>query len=151
MFINALSFRTGGTCKLTLEQADGWLCATWTGYITTADALSGALNYLAQVEPFHSLYLLNDNTRLHGPWFDSVAWLDRVWLPQAVHLGLRYIAHVTQADTHNDILTLTCPVPTTDVLEIQLFDDVASAQEWLRACQQPLVTQVRLRQSLRKP
>ncbi|MGI4742679.1 MAG: hypothetical protein ACRYG7_46565 [Janthinobacterium lividum] len=113
--------------------------------------MSGALNYLAQAGPFHSLYLLNDNTRLQGPWFDSVEWLERVWLPAAIQLGLRYIAHVVQADTHHDILTLTCPVPITDVLELQLFDDVASAQEWLRACQQPLASHSHATHSLHKP
>jgi len=136
---------------LSLEQADGWLRAVWSGYITTDDAMSGALNYLAQVEPFHTLYLLNDNTSLRGPWFNSVEWLDRVWLPQAVQLGLRYIAHVVQADTHNDILTLACPVPITDVFELQIFDDVASAQEWLRACQQPISPPARPSHTVHKP
>jgi hypothetical protein len=138
MLLNSLSFPTGGACTLSLERNDGWLRATWSGYVTTADAMSGALNYLAQVEPFHSYCLLNDNTSLRGPWFDSVEWLDRVWLPQAAQLGLRYIAHVVQADTHNDILTLTYPTHVAGSLELQLFDDVASAQQWLRTCQQPV-------------
>ena len=138
MVLNTLSFQTGGQCELALAQADGWLRATWSGYITSTDALSGASTYLAQVGPFHCLYLLNDNSSLRGPWFDSLVWLDQVWLPQAIRLGLRYIAHVVQADTHTDILTLNCPAPANEVLELQLFDDVASAQEWLRACQQPL-------------
>lgn len=150
MLLNTLSFSTGSHCTLALEQATGaqvapWLRATWSGYITPGDALSGASNYLARAEPFHSPYLLNDNTSLRGPWFDSLAWLDRVWLPQAVRLGLRYIAHVVQADTHTDILTLTCPAPLTKGLELQFFDDLASAQEWLRTCQQPLATEVRRR------
>ena len=151
MLLNSLSFRTGGQCTLSLEQTDGWLRAVWSGYITSDDAMSGAMNYLAQVGPFHTLYLLNDNTSLRGPWFDSIEWLDRVWLPQAVQLGLRYIAHVVQADTHSDILTLTCSVPITNVLELQLFDDVASAQEWLRACQRPIIPLARLSQAVRKP
>ena len=138
MLINTLSFQTGGQCVLSLEQDEGWLRATWSGYITSDDALNGAANYLARVGPFHSLYLLNDNTSLRGPWFDSLLWLDHVWLPQAIRLGLRYIAHVVQTDTHTDILTLNCSFPMTDVPELQLFDDVLSAQQWLRACQQPL-------------
>lgn len=136
---------------LSLEQNDDWLRATWSGYVTADDAMSGALNYLAQAGPFHSRYFLNDNTSLRGPWFDSVAWLDQVWLPQAIRLGLRYIAHVVQADTHNDILTLTCPAPITDTVELQLFDNVASAQEWLRACQQSMAEPAQLSQPLRKP
>jgi hypothetical protein len=150
MLLNSLSFRTGGQCTLSLEQTNGWLRAVWSGYITSDDAMSGAMNYLAQVGPFHTLYLLNDNTGLRGPWFDSIEWLNRVWLPQAVQLGLRYIAHVVQADTHNDILTLTCSVPIIDVLELQLFDDVASAQEWLSACQRPIERPAQLSQAVRK-
>lgn len=151
MLLNSLSFRTGGQCTLTLEQADGWLRATWSGYVNQSDAMDGALNYLAHVGPFHSLYFLNDNTCLRGPWFDSLEWLERVWLPQAIQLGLRYIAHVVQADKHSDILTLTCPAPITDVLELQLFDDIASAQEWLRACQQPMNPSARPSQPWHKP
>lgn len=147
MLLNSLSFRAGGQCTLSLEQTDGWLRATWSGHVTQSDAMSGALNYLAQVGPFHSLYFLNDNTNLRGPWFDSLEWLERVWLPQAIRLGVRYIAHVVQADTHHDILTRRYPVPVTDVLELQLFDDLTAAQEWLRTCQRPLRTPARLRQA----
>lgn len=151
MLLNALTFQTGGQCVLSLEQADGWLRATWSGYISPDDALSGASNYLSHVGPFHNLYLLNDNTSLRGPWFDSLMWLDHVWLPQAMRLGLRYIAHVVQADTHTDILMLNHPILVTDGLELQLFDDVPSAQEWLRTCQQPLNTQQQLLNAERRP
>jgi hypothetical protein len=133
--LNSLSFGTGGHYTLSLAPADGWLHATWSGQVTPEDAMSGALDYLTHVGPIRCAYLLNDNTSLRGPWFTSLKWLERVWLPQAIDLGLRYIAHVVQADTHHDILTLFCSVPITDVFELQLFDDVASAQEWLRDCQ----------------
>lgn len=136
---------------LSLEKPEYWLRATWSGYITPGDALRGASNYLARVGTFRNLYLLNDNTNLQGPWFDSVTWLDRVWLPQAMRLGLRYIAHVVQADTRTDVLTLNCPAPLIEGLELQLFDDLSSAQEWLRACQQPLTGPQWTEQSLQRP
>jgi hypothetical protein len=113
--------------------------------------MSGASDYLSKVGPFHNLYLLNDNTSLQGPWFKSLKWLNQVWLPQAILLGLCYIAHIVQADTHHDILTLTCSVLITDVFELQLFDDVDSAQEWLRDCQRPVDASSRLSDALRKP
>jgi hypothetical protein len=138
MLLNSLLFSSGGRCTLTYEKAEGWLRATWTGYIDTEEAMKGALNYLAQVGPLHCLYLLNDNVQLQGPWFDSTRWLEAAWLPQAERLGLRYVAHVVQTDTHNDIMTLKYPRShVVDSLELQLFDDVAAAQEWLRRCQHP--------------
>lgn len=138
MLLNSLLFPTGGQCTLTYEKSDGWLRATWTGYIDTEEAMAGALNYLSQVGPFHCLYLLNDNTQLKGPWFDTTRWLEAAWLPQAERLGLRYVAHVVQTDTHNDIMTLQYPRNhIADALELQLFDDVPAAEEWLRNRQQP--------------
>jgi hypothetical protein len=138
MLLNSLLFPSGGQCTLTYEKANGWLRATWTGYIKTEQAISGALNYLDQVGPFHCLYLLNDNVELKGPWFDTTRWLQTAWLPQAERLGLRYVAHVVQTDTHNDIMTLKYPRNhLVDALELQLFTDVATAEDWLRSRQQP--------------
>ena len=138
MLPNALLFSTGGRCTLSYAKADGWLRATWTGYINTEEAMRGALYYLSQVGPLHCLYRLNDNSTLQGPWFDSTHWLKTVWLPQAQRLGLRYVAHVVQADTHSDILTLrSTQYQLIDSLELQLFYDVVTAEQWLRSCQQP--------------
>lgn len=145
MLINSLSFRTGGQCTLTFEKPQGWLRAAWAGYASTAEAMQGATNYLNHVGPLHCLYLLNDNTELRGPWFDSTRWLERAWLPQAQRLGLRYVAHVVQADTHADIMTLKYPQQhVVDALELQLFHDVATAEEWLRSCQLPVARSRRL-------
>jgi hypothetical protein len=110
----------------------------WTGNIDNEQAMQGATSYLEQVGPLRCLYLLNDNAGLQGSWFDSTQWLKSVWLPQAQRLGLRYVAHVVQNDTHTDILTLKYPGHNTiDAVEVHLFHEVATAEEWLRSCQQP--------------
>lgn len=138
MHLNSLTFATGGRCDLEFQKQQGWLRAAWTGLITTEDALRGGENYLQQAGPLHCLYLLNDNAGLHGPWFDSLDWLKRIWWPQAQRMGLRYVAHVVQADTHTDILTLHHLKPfLVAELELQIFDEVAEAEEWLRSCQLP--------------
>jgi len=144
MHLNSLVFQTGGQCHLFYEKAEGWLRATWAGHVGTEEALRGGHNYLQQVGPLHCLYLLNDNLALRGPWFDSLEWLRSVWLPQAQLLGLRYVAHVVQANTRSDILTLHSLPSQIGELELQLFDDVASAEDWLRRCQQPLSGATRL-------
>ncbi|UOQ69538.1 hypothetical protein [Hymenobacter volaticus] len=45
------------------------------------------------------------------------------------------MAHVVQADTRADILTLTFPQGVVGQLELQLFEQVSEAEEWLRSCQ----------------
>ena len=136
MFINSLSDTDGSRCTLTLEEPDGWLRATWRGYVDPEEARRGAENYLVHAAVRPCAYLLNDNLALRGPWFDSVVWLERVWLPHALALGLRYIAHVVQTDAHPDMLTLTFPRPVRGRVELQLFHALADAEQWLRGCQQ---------------
>lgn len=137
MLLNAIQFASGGSCVLQYEEAAQWLSATWSGLIGHAEAVQGATGYLDKVENHPSQFLLNNNLALHGPWFNSVEWLEQTWLPKAQQLGLRYIAHVVQADSGCDILTLTSSAYMNELVELQLFYNLAEAQDWLSHCQQP--------------
>lgn len=136
MLIHNLLDADGSRCILTLEEPNRWLRATWRGYVDPLEAMQGAESYLVNAEPLHCSYLLNDNVALRGPWFDSGEWLQHAWLPHAQRIGLRYIAHVVQADTRTDILTLTFPEPVAGAVELQIFHAVEEAEEWLHYCQQ---------------
>lgn len=122
--------RDTSTCRLSYEEAQGWLRATWRGYVDPVEAMRGAEAYLRHAAHTPSAYLLNDNSQLRGPWFDSLDWLAEIWVPQAARLGLRYVAHVLQADRHADILPSR--LPATVPFELQIFRDVAEAEQWLR-------------------
>ena len=126
--------RDSSTCRLTYEEDHQWLRATWSGYVDPLEAMRGAEAYLQHATRQPSPYLLNDNSQLRGPWFDSLDWLADVWVPQAAQLGLRYVAHILQADRHSDILPTRLPdsIP----FELQIFRDLADAQSWLQQCQE---------------
>lgn len=94
--ITNIDLRDGSTCELTYDENNRWMRAVWLGYIDPQEAYRGASNFLATMQTFHCAYLLNDNSGLRGPWFDSVEWLYHVWAPQAARLGLRFVAHVSQ-------------------------------------------------------
>ncbi|RPD49586.1 hypothetical protein DNI29_01935 [Hymenobacter sediminis] len=136
MLINSLPDLDGSRCTLSFDAENNWLRATWRGFVDPMEAMRGAQNYLDHAASFPCLYLLNDNAALHGPWFDSLEWLAQTWLPHAQRLGLRYVAHVVQADTGADIMTRTFAEPLEGELELQLFEQVTEAEEWLRSCQQ---------------
>ncbi|UOQ78715.1 hypothetical protein MUN84_09370 [Hymenobacter sp. 5516J-16] len=55
--------------------------------------------------------------------------------PQAVRLGLRYIAHVVQPHDLLDQAASLSSSPFGEQIRLQLFDDVVSAEEWLREMQ----------------
>ncbi len=135
MILSSLPDHDGSRCTLS-QEPDGWLRATWRGFVDTEEALRGADNYLNALQNLYNPCLLNDNVALMGPWFDSIEWLERVWMPQATQLGLRYVAHVVQADSLSDILTVCFNRGTAGALELQIFQQVTEAEAWLRTCQQ---------------
>lgn len=126
--------RDHSACALTYNEAEGWIEATWRGYVDVAEAMRGAEAYLQHAAPYPCAFLLNNNYELHGPWFDSLDWLLHVWVPQAARLGLRYVAHLVQADHHTDIISRSPALPLP--FELQLFHSEQDAYEWLRSMQQ---------------
>ena len=122
-------------CHLSYDTTRHWLRVVWQGYVGPEGAREGALTGLAMLREFHCAYLLNDNSRLEGPWFDSLFWLSHEWGPAAARAGLRYVAHVTQLQT---LVTAYTPTPAHQLFkqfEIQIFDESAEAVEWLSTCQ----------------
>ena len=136
MLLHSLQDTDGSRCTLTWDEPQQWLRATWRGFVDPSEAMRGAENYLTHAGAFRCPCLLNDNLALEGPWFDTLDWLEQAWLPHARRLGLRYVAHVPQADTGMDVLTESADKICGSGLEFQLFSHVAEAEEWLRFCQQ---------------
>jgi hypothetical protein len=135
MLIHHLHDADGSRCTLTFEEPNQWLRATWQGFVDPVEARRGASHYLDNAATLQCPYLLNDNAALQGPWFDSVDWLERVWLPAARRMGLRHVAHVVQADTQADVISLHYPKHLVGAVELQIFERVADAEAWLRSCQ----------------
>ena len=134
MLLSSLPDVDGSRCTLTYDP-EGWLRATWRGFVDMGEALRGADNYLRKLAELRCPYLLNDNVELQGPWFDSIEWLEHIWVPQSVGMGLRYVAHVVQADLLSDTITTHFQGPRVGGLELQIFQEVAQAEAWLRHCQ----------------
>jgi hypothetical protein len=129
-------------CTTEYIAAERWLRTTWQGMVSPLDAEQGAQAALEPLGLTAVLYLLNDNSELRGPWFDSIDWLQQVWAPQATKLGLRYVAHVMQPHTEADLDSVLARNPFEGQFELQLFSTVEEATAWLRDCrrQQELAT-----------
>lgn len=120
-------------CVLAYEEATHRLRATWSGYVDPVEAIQEARTYLQHAAHTPCARLLDDHRQLRGPWFDSLDWLAEVWVPQATRLGLRYVAHVVQADRHSNVIPHCLPAAVP--FELQVFQDVDDAQHWLRQCE----------------
>lgn len=118
------------SCALSYNEHELWIQAVWQGYVDPVEATRGAQAYLQRATQKPSAYLFNDNSKLRGPWFESLDWLLDVWVPEANRLGLRYVAHLVQADTQHDVFTgrNLSKLP----FELQIFQDKDDALAWLR-------------------
>jgi hypothetical protein len=122
-------------CTTDYEEANHWVRTTWHGFVTAQDGEGGAVETLRLLGVTHAAYLLNDNSQIEGPWFDSIEWLERVWAPQAKSLGLRAVAHVMQPDPNAGLEAAALHNPFDGLFDMQLFTTVAEAEIWLRECQ----------------
>ncbi|TGE20087.1 hypothetical protein [Hymenobacter elongatus] len=123
-------------CVAQYEPARQWFRISWSGFVINDNGVTGATAYLELLQGINCALLLNDNSRVTGPWFDSVDWLQRIWAPQAVALGLRYVAHVLPANDFPSVLP--DPDAFADQFELQIFSTVADAEQWLDACHNSL-------------
>ena len=123
-------------CRATYHEATHCLHATWKGVVTTQDGQRGATELLRLLPQPEVPYLLNDNSQVLGPWFDSIDWLQRIWVPQAGRLGLHYVAHVLQPHIEDGLGLLLRQNPFAGKFELQFFTSVEDADCWLRECQQ---------------
>lgn len=124
--------RDHSTCALYYNETEGWIESVWQGYVDQTEAMNGAEAYLQHAIKQPSAFLLNDNSGLQGPWFESLDWLLDVWMPQAERLGLRYVAHIVQADQHHDLFTERLLRADNLPFELQLFQNGEDARAWLR-------------------
>jgi hypothetical protein len=122
------------SCTLLYDEDEQWLSTIWKGYVDQFEAREGAEAYLRHAVQQPCALLLNDNSKLRGPWFDSLDWLNDVWAPQAKRMGLRYVAHIIQADRHDD--TISSHSLQQLPFDLQIFREVEEAKQWLRQCRQ---------------
>jgi hypothetical protein len=126
--------KDNSSCTLIYDEDEQWITAIWKGYVDHFEAREGAEAYLRHAVQQPCALLLNDNSKLRGPWFDSLDWLNDVWAPQAKRMGLRYVAHIIQADRHDD--TISSHSLQQLPFDLQIFREVEEAKQWLRQCRQ---------------
>ncbi|NVO84043.1 hypothetical protein [Hymenobacter terrestris] len=123
-------------CQLRYSVEQKQLTVTWQGYVTGPMAYEGAQAALDILRQYPCCCLLNDNTDLEGPWFDSMMWVAQRWAPAAAQAGVQYVAHVVRAGT---LATTFLGTPTHHLFtqfEIQFFDILAEANDWLASSRQ---------------
>ncbi|AHJ95857.1 SpoIIAA family protein [Hymenobacter swuensis] len=120
------------------EQARNLLYIEWQPLVSAAPAREMLQQLLTAIDTRHAVrWLVN----LHGMPALSLSdqhWLEQHYLPQLVRLPLQYMALIlTSHRQHEDLLDVTAHFP--PPFEVQVFDDLTTALEWLHYVGAPAV------------
>ncbi|QNE38613.1 hypothetical protein F1C16_03115 [Hymenobacter sp. NBH84] len=116
--------------KAYYDHANNWLYLDWHGEITLNSVRSNCLQLARCFLIRRYKRILNDNTNVAKVTPEVAPWLANEFLPHLRLLGIEYVAWICSPDMHiqNDteiaLEKLTSPV-------VALFDDMATAYEWL--------------------
>lgn len=110
---------------------NAWLYLDWKGRQELAWVQEACRQVSALIEQTGVHKALNDNTHITNTSWELVRWVAYDYLPQAAAAGIEYVAWVNSpildCRNHIDIMaSLLDQKP-----QVALFDDVASAYEWL--------------------
>ncbi|QHL87258.1 STAS/SEC14 domain-containing protein [Nibribacter ruber] len=125
-----------GRVFLTVEYDEkaNWVYNNWIGYQSYESIVAGA-NACAEILQQHNCsFLLNDNRQIIGPWNHAVEWIATDWTPRAIAAGLRYFAHVVDADSLAKLSSEEMK-QTADGFAMQIFGDIEEATAWLKSHQ----------------
>jgi hypothetical protein len=131
-----------GDLFLTLILRTDYIEAKWSGHITAGDVVTASKLYLALLQTYPCPdKLLNDKTDVTGDWSEANDWLEFEWLPQALHAGMHYLAHVYSSNMFSRLSARDLFLRVTPRLRMQNFNNRREALHWLRTCQPPQVEQ----------
>ncbi len=122
-------------CRTSYCQTNNWLQATWKGFVSTQEGQYGADEIRRLLQLTKSPYFLNDNSEVRSPWFDSIDWLEHLWLPNIEANSLCYVAHIMQPHVGDGLGLLLGHDLFAGKFDFQLFTTRAEAASWLRECQ----------------
>ena len=105
----------------------------WKGYATSAAFREGNAQVLAQITERRASKLLGDVTDFVLIGAEDQAWLNEVWIPRAMHAGLRKVALVQPSFYFNRVaIDSVAQKLDRDRVELGFFDNRDAAKEWLR-------------------
>ena len=114
------------------DERGGYLYVDWKGPQTTEQVMAGCEAMLRLLSGCRVSKVLNDNTRVVGSWAGAATWGEVDWFPRMRAAGLRAFAWVQSADERSRSAANRAAFEAGFDRMILLFDDLRSAEGWLR-------------------
>jgi hypothetical protein len=105
----------------------------WKGYATSAAFREGNARVLSEITARRASKLLGDVTDFVLIGAEDQTWLNEVWIPRAMHAGLRKVALVQPSFYFNRVAIDTVAQKLDrDRVELGFFDNRDAAKAWLK-------------------
>ncbi|AIZ63975.1 hypothetical protein PK28_10265 [Hymenobacter sp. DG25B] len=121
-----------------LDEEHAWLYMAWKGPLAMAPVQAACAQVLGFIQQTGVRKVLNDNTLVTQSSWELARWVAENYLPRAAHLGIESVAWVQSADIFSRAYINTIEAAAGPLPQLALFEDVASAYEWLRLPTIPL-------------
>ncbi|GAA5038638.1 hypothetical protein GCM10011506_36700 [Marivirga lumbricoides] len=110
------------------DKENGYMYCDWIGFQNKASIMESGKVILDFVKKNKYTKILNDNTKVTGPWQDAAEWTSTVWFPEMIKAGLQNFAWVFSSNIFAE-LSAKKAMPASDV--IKSFLSVNDAKGWL--------------------
>jgi hypothetical protein len=115
------------------DKNRGWLYNQWLGIHNIWSVQKGAGEICACLHAHSYTRILSDYSGLVGSWQADAPWITRAYFDRLAAQGIMYFAFVCH-DEYHDRALLTQLLHDVKYPVVDIFDDVASAYDWLRRC-----------------
>ncbi len=105
-----------------------YLYCDWIGFQNKASIMESGKVILDLVKKKRCSKVLNDNSKVTGPWQEAAEWTSTVWFPDMAKAGLQYFAWVFSSNIFAE-LSAKKAMPASDM--IKSFLSVNDAKGWL--------------------
>lgn len=119
--------------RVSYDEFNGWLYNQWLGVHDAVSVQQHAAHICACHRQWPCRKILSDHSGLLGSWQHSVLWIGSQYLTTLAAQGVAYFAWVYAAG-YQDRTSMEQALRFATEPAIAMFEDIASAYEWLQHC-----------------
>ena len=114
--------------EISYDSANKYLLCNWIGFQNMQSIMTSGATILDLLKKKGASKVLNDNTRVTGPWQEAAEWTATVWFPDMIKAGLKHFAWVFSRDIFSE-LSAKKAMPANEI--VKSFNDLEDARKWL--------------------
>ena len=114
--------------EISYDPVNKYMYCNWIGFQNKQSIMDTGAIILDLFKKKHISKILNDNTRVTGPWQEAAEWTSTVWFPEMIKAGLRHFAWIFSENIFAE-LSAKKAMPANDI--VKSFKGLEEARYWL--------------------